>query len=278
MLTFALVLGSALLHAAWNALLSREGESRSMTVAMLAVIAVLATAGMLLAPRPWFPDPRGLAWALGAGACEGGYFVTLALALERAPVGAVYPVSRGGALVVVWPVSIVLMGEQISWASATGVALVSAGIFLAGFRRPTRAEATGVRWAVLSSCFIGGFNLLYKQGLLLGADPRALFAASMLVALPLNLLWIGAGRAKVAEAFRAMPLRVVATAVLACGSFWLFLYALQGGGAGVVLTLRNTSVVFAQAFAFAMGEAVARRQLTGSLAIALGALAIGSSG
>src|SRR5512140_49838 len=191
----------------------REGESRAMTVAMLAAVAVLATAAMLLAPGPWFPDPHGLAWALGAGACEAGYFATLALALERAPIASVYPVSRGGALVVVWPVSIALMGERLSWASAASVALVAAGIFLAGFRRPTRAEAMGVRWAALSSCFIAGFNLLYKQALVLGAEPRALFAVSMLVALPLNLLWIGAGRAKVAEAFRTVPARVVVAAL-----------------------------------------------------------------
>jgi drug/metabolite transporter (DMT)-like permease len=58
---------------------------------------------------------------------------------------------------------------------------------------------------------------------------------------------------------------------IATASFLLFLHGLARSGAGVALTLRNTSVVFAQALAAGIGERVPRRQLLGAILVVLGA-------
>ena len=47
---------------------------------------------------------------------------------------------------------------------------------------------------------------------------------------------------------------MVANGLLAAASFLIFLFALQRAGAGAVFTLRNTSIVFAQLFSWALGE------------------------
>ena len=49
-----------------------------------------------------FATLESLGWTLLAGAFEAVYFATLAKALTAGPLGAVYTVSRGGAVLVVW--------------------------------------------------------------------------------------------------------------------------------------------------------------------------------
>ena len=57
--------------------------------------------------------------------------------------------------------------------------------------------------------------------------------------------------------------------------FVLVLFALRIAGAGAVMTLRNSSVLFALAFAAATGERPGARQLAGGPLVALGAVLVG---
>jgi uncharacterized membrane protein len=50
--------------------------------------------------------------------------------------------------------------------------------------------------------------------------------------------------------------------------------ALVSGGAGFVITLRNTSVLFATGLAFAIGERPRRTQVIGAVLVAGGAIAM----
>jgi uncharacterized membrane protein len=71
-------------------------------------------------------------------------------------------------------------------------------------------------------------------------------------------------------------LLVLALAGITCTtSFVVFLHALSLSGAGSVLTLRNTSISFAQSMAWWIGEHVSRRQLLGAALVTAGARMIG---
>jgi uncharacterized membrane protein len=60
---------------------------------------------------------------------------------------------------------------------------------------------------------------------------------------------------------------------LVCGgSFLILMEALALGGSGYVLTLRNTSVLFAALLAFAIGEKPAHAELAGAALVAGGAV------
>lgn len=275
LLSSLLVIASAALHAGWNALLRHRGEARANTVAVSGALTLVSTVVMLATPQPWFPDSAGFWWSVAAGVLEAGYFVTLGLALEHAPVGIAYPISRGGALIVVWPISLLWLDEAIGWGSAIGAVTVFVGLLATGFQRPHAGERLGVRWAAASAAFIGVYNLFYKQALNAHAEPMALFAVSMLVAFPLTLLWMRGRARRVFEITRELPWRMLGAGLLSTGSFWLYLYALRSGGTGEILTLRNTSVVFAQLFAAWTGEKLGRRQLIGAGVIVAGALVLG---
>jgi uncharacterized membrane protein len=55
------------------------------------------------------------------------------------------------------------------------------------------------------------------------------------------------------------------------GSFLILMEALARGGAGYVLTLRNTSVLFAVAMAWWIGERPRRAEVAGAALVAAGA-------
>jgi drug/metabolite transporter (DMT)-like permease len=245
----------------------------------------VCTAAAGLAALAWpgraFPDGRAVAWALGAGVFEGVYFVALALALGRAPLGLVYTVSRGGALVVVWPVSVLWLGETVNAARVAGTVLVALGLAATGWPVPASASAAakprgvgGATWAVVAAVAIGGYHLGYKQALAAGGSPAAVFALSLAVALPMNWARL-ADRGRALRAFRTSPYVVGIAGVLSAASFLVFLGALVRGGAGLVLTLRNTSVVFAQGMAFLIGERPRRLQIVGAFLVAAGAVLLG---
>ncbi len=270
-----LVLASAFLHALWNALIKRERDVRAATFAVLTVAVILSALASLLR-RSWFPTGAALSCAIAAGVCEAGYFATLSRSLEAGPLGQYYPVSRGGALFIIWPVSMLWFGERATPASFLGALLVAAGLFAVGL--PYRGLANGgwrdrgLSWAIVSAVFIAGYNLLYKGALGLGSDPATLFATSVAIALALNLATMGSRRANIAALLSQRPVPMVLAGALCCLSFWLFLFGLERAGAGAMVTLRNTSVMFAQLFSWRLGERPTVARVGGAGAIAAGAM------
>jgi drug/metabolite transporter (DMT)-like permease len=275
-LVAALIVASAFLHALWNAALKRQRDPEAASVAMLAIATVVAIAARALASGPAFAGASGVAWALAAGVCEGGYFVTLALAFREAPLGVVYTIARGGALAAVWPISALWLGEVVTARSALGAAALVLGLGLVGLDRGGGAAPRGVFWASLCAAFIAAYHLFYKCSLAAGAAPSAVMAVSLAVALPLSLVRLGmGGPGRALAALRASPVALGAAGFLCTASFLVFLYALARGGAGAAATLRNTSVVFALVLAWAIGERPGRPQIVGTVVVALGAVLIG---
>jgi len=268
-----LVLLSALLHAVWNALVKREKNPRSAGLAVLFVATAAAAALTPFADPPAFPSHASLLWALSAGLFEGAYFATLGLALALGPLGPVYTVARGGAMLVAWPVSAVFLGEPFPWPARIGVILIGGGLALTALRPREHATPASLGWAAACAVCIGGYHLCYKLALEAGAEPRALFAAALACAWPINAVWNGRNALWDGwRALRASPVAIVAGGLTCTASFVLFLYALAITGAGAVLTLRNTSVLFAYLLAVAGGERPNARALGGAALVVVGTL------
>jgi drug/metabolite transporter (DMT)-like permease len=198
------------------------------------------------------------------------YFVALARALAAGALGPVYTISRGGAIVAVYPLSVALFGEGVTARSAAGSAVVLAGLVLSGFRTADRRDLAprALAWAIACAAAIAGYHLAYKAALAAGGAPSAVFALALALATSIN-----AARTPGAAAYaRARAGHVLAMGLICGGSFLVLLEALAGSGAGFVLTLRNTSVLFATVLAFAIGERPGRLQLAGAAAVAGGAI------
>ena len=122
-----------------------------------------------------------------------------------------------------------------------------------------------------------GLSPLLHRALHAGARPIPLFVVALAVALPLVLASLRGRIGKgISKDFGPLPLMRWAFAGLLCaGSFLLFLSALAAVGAGAALTLRNTSVVFAQGLAFLLGERPRRAQMMGAALVTAGASLLG---
>jgi drug/metabolite transporter (DMT)-like permease len=281
-LVVALVLISAFLHAGWNALLRIEPDKDSGVIGAVAVASLFA--GTIAVAR-WaagepapFPTLHSLTLTIVAGIFEAIYFSTLALALEAGPLGAVYTISRGGAVLVVWPVSIAVFGEAVTWTSGAGSVVVLAGLVLAGLgaqggRRHATDARTGVAWAIACAGSIAGYHLAYKGALSHGAGPSASFALSLALAAVISCARSGRhGGAALVDVMARRGARIVLMGLVCGGSFLILMEALALGGSGYVLTLRNTSVLFAAGLAFAIGERPGRAELVGAALVAGGAV------
>lgn len=270
-----LVLSSAFIHALWNALLKRQEDPEAGVVGVIGVAVVGGGLWALRLEGQAFPTWRGVAWGLAAGLWESGYLATLARSLRRAPLGLAYTVARGGALLLVWPVSVLWMGEVVTPWTAAGAVVLAGGLVVMGLSRPAGSVAAGLGWAAASGVCIAGYHVAYKQALAAGAQAPALFALALGVALPL-LVFLKRERLPALRAqLTRHPVLVLATGALCTLSFALMLIALSRSGAGVVLTLRNTSIAFALGLAALQGERLGHRQWAGAALVMGGAVLLG---
>jgi drug/metabolite transporter (DMT)-like permease len=274
-----LVLASALLHAVWNAILKRRRDPEHAVFGVM--FAAAAGAGLVALVRG-APAPPGtsLIWCFVSGVLEAGYFLTLARALTRAPLGPVYTTVRGGALIVVWPISVLWLGEQVTWITGLGTLLVLGGLTATGVAEtpPAAVRQDGVLlrrlgWAVVCALFVGGYHLSYKVALAAGGEPEVVVAISLSTASLVSVLTLGRERRRRAiEAAAGDPLGVVSAGALATLAFVIFLVGMAGAGAGAVFTLRNTSILFAQVVGFALGERPKRLSVIGAVLVTGGAV------
>ena len=272
----AALLASAFCHALWNALLKRERAPQIAVAGVLSWAALVALGVALLSGGISFPTRASLGWGICAGVLEGAYFVTLAAALVRADYGVVYTVARGGAMLLVWPAGTLLLREPLTARGVLGACVVAIGLALVAGRASRRAsQQTGIAYAVLCATSIAGYHLCYDRALANGAHEASLFTVAVWVALPFVFASLR-GRLKIGPApsprhLLPTTLRWGVAGALSTGSFLLFLSGLASTGAAVALTLRNTSVFFAQAFAVVLGERPTRIQLFGACLVVLGA-------
>jgi drug/metabolite transporter (DMT)-like permease len=279
----ALVLLSAFLHALWNALLRLEGDKDR---ALMAAVVVATLFAAVVAGVRWelgavpFASLAGVGFTVLAGMMEASYFATLAKAMALGRLGVVYTISRGGAVVAVWPLSIALFGEVATLPALAGSAVVVGGLALSGLSgsrggagEGNRGRRGAVGWAVACAMSIAGYHLAYAAALREAVNPSACFALSLAVSAAINGVRLGGagGGGAIGAVVRQRWPRLVMMGFMCGGSFLILMEALARGGAGYVLTLRNTSVLFAVAMAWRIGERPRRAEVAGAALVAAGA-------
>ncbi len=241
---FLAVMGAALLHATWNALI-KQGTSKLS--GMLIMTLVQGVAGLAIAMTRDWPTAVVWLWLLASGLFHAAYKLFLAYAYEQGDLSRVYPIARGAAPMIVILISTMFLADVIlPWEYlgvfilGLGILAMAQGVFASGESRRLLPLALG------SAMATAGYSLVDGLGARASGDPVAyvgwLFALDALFFTPACLLLRGRG---VMVADPGAWLMGGLAAVASYGAYAIAVWAMTQAPIALVAALRETSILFA---------------------------------
>jgi len=264
------VLGAAVLHAAWNALVKASADKQLDTFGVAIGSGLIALA---VAPCLTPPAPESWPWLVASALVHILYFIFLAGAYRWGELSFAYPVMRGGGPLIVALAGAAVFGEVMNGMQWAGIGFICAGILaLASGTHDRRA----IYFAVANAVVIAAYTLIDAKGARASGAPVAyalwFFAANGVVIGVLGC--VQRGRDLAAYCRRQWP-RTVLGGTLAVGAYGIALWAMTRAPVALVAVLRETSVIFAAVFgALFLREKFTRRRLFATGAVLLGLVAL----
>lgn len=266
------VLGAALLHASWNALL-KSGRDSLLDTALVAFAGTLvALPFALVVPAP---EPEAWPYMAASVSVHLGYYTALAGAYRGGDLSHGYPIMRGTAPLLVAAASWLWFGEALSVAAWTGVLLICGGVLSLGMAGGG-ASRKATAWALLSALIIAVYTISDGAGVrVAGGSERYLVWLFIFMGLPFGVAVLALKRsALIAHARHHWP-RAVGGAVLSGLSYGIALWAMTQAPVAIVAALRETSVIFAALIgAWLLKEGHLKERLAGATAVLAGLVAL----
>jgi len=184
-----LVAIAAIAHATWNLTIKAAGTSGTRFLWLTFVVAAIVVAPFGIASLAQVGPalPLLLLLAVGSGALQLAYFLTLQRGYRKGDVSIVYPLARGSGPLLSVIFAIILFGERPGVWGLVGAGVVIAGVVVIGFaggRGRLRANSAGILYGLLVGVVIAGYtlwdaNAVVKQSL----PPLGYFWVTVLVQL-----------------------------------------------------------------------------------------------
>ena len=267
---FLAVLGAALLHAGWNALV-RVGASRAGT--MMVLSGVQGVIGLAVVTTQPLPGTQVWTWIVASGAIHSAYKLFLTFAYEHGDLGRVYPLARGTAPMITLVAGALWLGEAVRPPEAAGILLLGSGILLLARGVWTSGESRRMLpFAVGAACATAGYTLVDGHGARLAGSSTQfvgwlfvvdglIFAAAMLAL---------RGRAAMPRAGRVWLAGGIGAAA-SYASYAVAVWAMTRAPVGTIAALRETSVIFGALIgSWLLKEGHVRARLAGAVVVAAG--------
>ncbi|MEZ5778945.1 MAG: EamA family transporter [Paracoccaceae bacterium] len=269
-IVFLSVLGAALLHATWNALI-KVGTNRIRTMMVLSGVQGLIGLAVVLT-QDW-PVKAVWPWLLASGAIHSAYKIFLTFAYEHGDLSRVYPLARGTAPMITLIVGGLWLEEVVTGAEAAGILVLGAGILALARGVWTSGESRRMLpYAFGSACATAGYTLVDGLGARVAGN-ATLFVGWLFVidGIIFAVLMLGLkGRAALPSSGRIWLLGSVAAAA-SYGSYAVAVWAMTLAPIALVAALRETSILFAVLIGYlAFGE-----RMTGAKALSVGMICAG---
>ncbi len=267
-----LMLGSAFLHAAVNALVKVSADGLLTRGYMNAMACAFAVPALFFVDPPTVEQWRILAMSLPVHAL---YPFVLVAAYRHGDLTATYPVARGVVPLAAAGISVALAGEAISPIGLLCLAITSAGIAaFAGHRGSTgrRAHLRGIGWALLTGLVVAVYTVIDAVGLRVG-DSVATYIVWLLLldGFCVALCVAMARRGQVQPFVVAHWPRATLAGVLGVVTYVLALVAFSMEGVSRLAALRETSIVFAAAIgSLVLGERFGWVRVVATLLVLIG--------
>ncbi len=269
-LVFSVVLGAAVLHAAWNALVKHGGDP------FLRLAVVNLTGSAICLPFLPFVDPPVAAawpWLLASVAIHIGYCSSLCLAYRLGDLSQVYPVARGVAPPLVALLAWLAVGESPSWTGLAAVGLISLGILAIAFgRRSAGQGGHHLLLAALCGTCIAAYTICDGLGIRAAQGTLEYIVWFFFIdGLPfgLGVLWLR--RRSLRAALPPVLLPAIGGGALSFLAYGLVIWAMRSTPMAYVSGLRETSVILATIIGTRlMGEPFGRERMTAACIVAGG--------
>ena len=247
------VLGGAVLHAGWNALVKSSGD-KALDTALVHFLGAVVALPLLLIAGP--PPAAALPFIAASLVIHIGYYIALAGAYQHGELGLTYPIMRGLAPLLVALGSSAVLAEAPSAMAWVGIVGITCGVALVGLAHPgqTLHHRKALAFAFANAAIIAVYTFVDGKGV------RETVAAGHGAAAYVMLLFVLDGlpypslvyfkrdaagrRAILAYARRRWPLAALGGAA-SIGSYAIALWAMTVAPIASVAALRETSVLFA---------------------------------
>jgi drug/metabolite transporter (DMT)-like permease len=269
---FALVLGAALLHASWNALVKTGGDP---FVRLAVVNVVSGLCALPFAAVVAFPASDSWPYLFGSVVVHHAYYLALAYGYRFGDLSHVYPIARGVAPPLVAFVAWAFAGEYPGALGLVAILVISSGIVSLAFTDDGRLAALKpMGFALATGVAIAGYTLFDGLGGRSAGDVFGYIVWLFVIdALPFALLVAHRYRARLGGALAGAWRPAAVGGVLAAAAYGLVIWAMTQTEMAQVSALRETSVIMAALIGSRLlREPFGARRIVAASAVAAGVL------
>ena len=264
------MLFAALLHASWNAILKAGTDKLYSAISVSGSATVIA-----LVLLPFSPQPSAASWPFLIVSCalQVVYTVLVAKTYQVSDMSQTYPLMRGTAPLLVALISVLALGDRLSWLAWSGIGVICLSI-LAMAMHGRMQSRKGIWLALLNACFIAGYTLVDGTGVRLSDTALGYTLWTFFMNGFCLLSWAMVARRREASGYLRLHWKKgLLGGVGTMGSYGLALWAMTQAPLAVVAALRETSILFGALIAFVLlKEKVAGLRIAAALGIAGGAI------
>ena len=241
---FLAVMGAALLHASWNAIIKIGGNKLT---GMLIMTLVQAGFGVAIAATRDLPQGEVWYWLMASGLFHSAYKIFLAYAYEQGDLSRVYPIARGAAPMVVMVIGALFLSDVVRGREYIGITILGSGILMMAQGVFASGESRRlVPFALASAMATAGYSLVDGLGARVGGDAVTyvawLFIFDAVLFTPISMTLKGFGVIRADR--RAWMLGSIAAAG-SYGAYAIAVWAMTVAPIALVAALRETSILFA---------------------------------
>jgi len=268
------VLLAALLHAGWNTMIKGGGDVLHDTAGIVFGAMLIALPFLFVVP---LPAPAAWPFIAASVTVHLAYYWLMISAYRLGDLSLVYPLMRGVAPLITAVAGIAVLGEMPATLAWFGMLLISAGVFLLGYRAlghaPSRAA---VAFALANAAVIALYTLIDGQGARVSGNAWSYIVwLFVLDGIPFSLWMLATRRGAFVAHLRAGHRRAFVGGGLSAAAYAISVWAMTVAPVALVASLRETSVLFATLLGARMlHERLSPRRWSGVLAVVCGVLAL----
>jgi drug/metabolite transporter (DMT)-like permease len=272
---YALVLLSAVAHAAWNSLVKSASDRLLM---MGAIRLVGLTYGLVMLPFVPRPSAVTCMWLAFATAAVFAYYGLLIQSYRIGDMSLVYPIARGSAPILLALIAFLTIDERLSSRQIAAVTLTSAGILMLVVGKG--GDRIAIALAIATGISIAAYSFFGALGVRASAEVLG-FQAWLEILTGIGMVsFIAIRRGCAIGVFiRVHYTMVLLAGVLSVAGYLAYLAAAQILPLGPVSALRESSVIFGTVIgAIALREGFAARRIAAAIMVTSGVVALALAG